>query len=126
MHDYRKFKVSVYGRIGRTAGREQPGHPPAPGVLERFLAVGGLGGQHLHAGLSTQRAQHRQRRRLLALLRHKQPAVQGQLQQPVGQWSRVSSSLSREVPSPRFLTKAVPGSMELALWGRRPGAFWAS
>src|ERR1700730_11087278 len=27
MHDYRKFKVSVYGRIGRKAGREQRGHP---------------------------------------------------------------------------------------------------
>src|ERR1700687_2405449 len=33
--------------------------------------------QHPHAGLSTQRAQHRQRR-LLALLRPKQPAVRGQ------------------------------------------------
>src|SRR5262249_55415363 len=37
----------------------------APGVLERLLAVGGLGEQHPHAGLSTQPAQqHRQRRRL--------------------------------------------------------------
>src|ERR1700730_9590595 len=33
--------------------------------------------QHPHAGLSTQRAQHRQRR-LLALLRPKQPTVRGQ------------------------------------------------
>src|SRR2546427_13167760 len=32
------------------------------GVLERLLAVGGLGEQHPHAGLSTQRAQHCQRR----------------------------------------------------------------
>src|SRR5438094_7359702 len=47
----------------------------APGVLERLLAVGGVGEQHPHAGLSTQRAQ---RRRLLALLRPKQPAVRGQ------------------------------------------------
>ena len=50
----------------------------ALGVLERLLAVGGLGEQHPHAGLSTQRAQHRQRRRLLALLRPKPPAVRGQ------------------------------------------------
>jgi hypothetical protein len=49
----------------------------ARGVLERLLAVGGLGEQHPHAGLSTQRAQHRQRRRILALLRPKQPAVRG-------------------------------------------------
>src|SRR3989442_12401005 len=49
-----------------------------PGVLERLLAVGGIGEQHPHAGLSTQRAQHRQRRRLLALLRPKPPAVRGQ------------------------------------------------
>src|SRR6202162_2370613 len=40
-----------------------------PGVLDRLLAVGGLGEQHPQAGLSTQRAQHRQRRRRLALLR---------------------------------------------------------
>ena len=118
MHDYRKFKVSVNGRIGRTARlserlrryvtsnpaspatrrRATPTTSPtwprscrpcamrarttwsssAPGVLERLLAVGGLGEQHPHAGLSTQRAQHRQRRRLLALLRPKQPAVRGQ------------------------------------------------
>src|SRR3989442_9005639 len=118
MHDYRKFKVSVNGRIGRTARlserlrryvtsnpaspatrrRATPTTSPtcprscrpcamrarttwsssAPGVLERLLAVRGLGEQHPHAGLSTQRAQHRQRRRLLALLRPKQPAVRGQ------------------------------------------------
>ena len=118
MHDYRKFKASVNGRIGRTARlserlrryvtsnpaspatrrRATPTTSPtwprscspcamrarttwsssAPGVLERLLAVGGLGEQHPHAGLSTQRAQHRQRRRLLALLRAKPPAVRGQ------------------------------------------------
>ena len=113
MHDYRKFKVSVNGRIGRTARlserlrryvtsnpaspatrRATPTTSPtwprscrpcamrartnlsssAPGVPERLLAVGGLGEQHPHAGLSTQRAQHRQRRRLLV----KPPAVRGQ------------------------------------------------
>jgi hypothetical protein len=50
----------------------------APGVLERLLAVGGLGERHPHADLSTERAQHRQRRRLLAPLRPKPPAVRGQ------------------------------------------------
>src|SRR2546428_2251066 len=124
MHDYRKFKVSVSGRIGRTARlserlrryvtsnpaspatrrRARPKPLPtwprscrpcamrarttwsssAPGVLERLLAVGGLGEQHPHAGLSTQRAQHRQRRRLLALLRPKPPAVRGQVRR-IGQ-----------------------------------------
>src|SRR5262245_2846911 len=34
--------------------------------------------QHPSAGVSTQRAQHRQRRRLLELLRPKQPAAPGQ------------------------------------------------
>src|SRR6266851_2044968 len=96
MHDYRKFKVSVNGRIGRTARlserlrtyvtsnlaspatrwRATPTTSPtwprscspcamrarttwsssAPGVLERLLAVGALGEQHPHAGLSTQLA----------------------------------------------------------------------
>src|SRR5437763_11933422 len=118
MHDYRKFKVSVNGRIGRTARlserlrryvtsnpaspatrrRATPTTSPtwpsscrpcamrarttwsssAPGVLERLLAVGGLGERHPHAGLSTQRAQHLQRRRFLALLQPKPAAVRGQ------------------------------------------------
>src|SRR5207245_804263 len=45
--------------------------------LERLLAVGGLGEQHPYAGLATQLAQHRQRRRLLALLRpNRRPPAQ--------------------------------------------------
>jgi hypothetical protein len=43
--------------------------------LERLFAVGGVGGTTSHAGLSTQRVQPRQRRRLLAFLRAKQPAA---------------------------------------------------
>src|SRR5258708_5212654 len=128
MHDYRKFKVSVNGRIGRTARlserlrgyvtsnpalpatrrRATPTTSPtwrrscrpcamrarttwsssAPGVLERLLAVGGLGEQHSHAGLSPQRAQHRQCRCLLALLRPEPPAVRGQTLAGVACWRR--------------------------------------
>jgi hypothetical protein len=43
-----------------------------------YLVGGGLDEKHPHAGLSTQRAQHRQCRRLLVLLRPKPPEVRDQ------------------------------------------------
>src|ERR1700737_2104404 len=50
----------------RNASRGRRGwSSSAPRVLERLLVVDGLGEQHPHTGLSTQRAQRRQRRRLL-------------------------------------------------------------
>src|SRR5216684_2287715 len=76
----------------------------APGVLERLLAVGGLGEQNPDAGLATQRDQHRQRR-LLALLRPKPPAVRGQT---LAHKMKIYSVLAPELKEPSGMTKSLP------------------